>query len=139
MGRSITGLLGCVVSKPVIWSSKHQSSVQTSTFGAEFTALKKAVEEATAIRYHLRSRGVKVEKPTPIYVDNMLVVLNASNPVSTLNKKAIALLYHYTQEHVANNVIEIRKIGSEQNYSDPMTKALNSTNLHGFFYEIQSN
>ena len=83
--------------------------------------------------------GVKVEKPTPIYVDNMSVVLNASNPGSTLNKKAIALSYHYTREHVANNVIEIRKIESEQNYSDPMTKALKSTNLHGFFYEIQSN
>jgi len=69
----------------------------------------------------------------------MSVVLNASNPGSTLNKKAIALLCHYTQEHVTNNVIEIKKIMSEQNYSDPMTKALNSTNLHGFFYEIQSN
>jgi len=138
-GESITGLLGFVGSTPVIWSSKRQSNVQTSTFGAEFTALKKAVEEATAMRYHLRSMGVKVEKPTPIYVDNMLVVLNASNPGSALNKKAIALSYHYTREHVANNVIEIRKIESEQNCSDPMTKALNSTNLHGFFYEIQSN
>ena len=138
-GRSITGLLGFVGSTPVIWSSKRQSSVQTSTFGAEFMALKKAVEEASSIRCHLRSMGVKVEKPTPIYVDNMSVVLNASNPGSTLNKKAIALSYHYTREHMANNVIEIRKIESEQNYSDPMTKALNSANLHGFFYEIQSN
>jgi len=68
-GRSITGLLGFVGSALVIWSSKRQSSVQTSTFGAEFTALKKAVEEATAICYDLRSMGVKVEKPTPIYVD----------------------------------------------------------------------
>ena len=83
--------------------------------------------------------GVKVEKPTPIYVDNMLVVLNASNPGSTLNKKAIGFSYHCMREHVANNVIEIRKIESEQNYSDPMTKALNSTNPHGFFCEIQSN
>jgi len=49
------------------------------------------------------------------------------------------LAYHYTREHVANNVVEIRKIESDQNYSDPMTKALNSTCLHGCFYEIQSN
>jgi len=63
-GRSITGLLEFVGSTLVIWSSKRQSSAQTSTFGAEFTGLKKAVEEATAIRYHLQSMGVKVEKPT---------------------------------------------------------------------------
>ena len=48
-GRSITGLLGFVGSTPVIWSSSRQSSVHTSTFGAEFTALKKAVEESAAL------------------------------------------------------------------------------------------
>ena len=69
----------------------------------------------------------------------MSVLLNASNLGSTLNKKAIALSFHYTREHVANNVIKIRKIESLQNYSDPMTKALNSANLHGFFHKIQSN
>ena len=83
--------------------------------------------------------GVKVEKPTPIYVDDMSAVLNASNRGNTLNKKAIALSHHYTREHVANNVIKIRKIESSQSYSYPMTKSLNSANPHGFFYEIQSN
>ena len=77
-GRSITSLITLVGSTPVIWSSKRQSCVQLSTFGAEFTALKKAVEEAAALRYHLRSMGIKVEKPTPIYIDNMSVVLNGS-------------------------------------------------------------
>ena len=138
-GRSITGLIALVGSTPVIWSYKRQSCVQLSTFGAEFTALKKAVKEAAALRYHLRSMGIKVEKPTPIYVDNMSVVLNASNPGSTLNKKAIALAYHYVREHQANSVIEIRKIPSDQNYGDPFTKALNSTEHGGYFYELQSN
>jgi len=138
-GRSITGLIALVGSTPVIWSSKQQSCVQLSTFGAEFTALKKAVEEAAALRYHLRSMGIKVEKPTPIYVDNMSVVLNASNPGSTLNKKAIALAYHYVREHQANSVVEIRKIPSDQNYEDPFTKALNGTEHGGYFYELQSN
>ena len=32
-GRSITGVFGFVGSTPVIWSSKRQASVQTSTFG----------------------------------------------------------------------------------------------------------
>lgn len=138
-GRSITGLIGLVGSTPIIWSSKRQSCVQLSTFGAEFTALKKAVEDATTIRYHLRSMGVMVEKATPIYVDNMSVVLNASNPGSTLNKKVVALAYHYVREHQANSVIEIRKIESEENYGDPFTKALNSSDFHAYFYELQTN
>jgi len=44
-GGSITGLIALVGSTPVIWSSKRQSCVQLSTFGVEFTALKKAVKE----------------------------------------------------------------------------------------------
>jgi hypothetical protein len=43
MGRSVTGLFCFVGSTPVPWRSKRQASVQTSTFGAEFTMLKKAV------------------------------------------------------------------------------------------------
>eukprot|EP00957_Ditylum_brightwellii_P165922 12633497-Ditylum_brightwellii.AAC.1 len=48
-GRSITGITLVVGSTPVTWSSKQQAAVQTSTFGAEFTALKKAVEEVTKL------------------------------------------------------------------------------------------
>ena len=83
--------------------------------------------------------GVVVNKPTPIWVDNLGVVLNASNPGSTLNKKHIALAYHFVREHVANDVIEIRKIDSKDNYADPFTKALDSKSFHSFFYEVQSN
>jgi hypothetical protein len=64
--------------------------VQTSTYGAEFTALKDGVEEAVTLRYHLRSRGVKISKATPIWVDNMALVLVATKPGSALNKKSIA-------------------------------------------------
>jgi hypothetical protein len=138
-GRSVTGILGLVGSTPTIWSSKRQASVQTSTFGAEFTALKKAAEEAVSLRYHLRSMGVQVTQPTVIWVDNMGVVLNASNPGSTLNKKSIALSYHFIREHAAGKVISIRKIDTKDNYANPMTKALSSTHHHDFFYELQRN
>ena len=138
-GRSVTGLFCFVGCTPVLWKSKQQASVQTSTFGAEFTALKKAVEEVITLRYYLRSMGISVTKPTPIFVDNMGVVLNASNPGSTLNKKSVALSYHFVREHVANDVCEIRKIDSADNFADPFTKALTSNDHHDFFYEVMCN
>jgi hypothetical protein len=137
-GRLVTGLFCFVGSTPVSWRSKRQASVQTSTFGAEFTALKKAVKEGITLHYYLRSMGIKVAKSTQIFVDNMGVVLNASNPGSTLNKESVALSYHFVQEHVANSVIEIRKIDSADNYAeDPFTKALTSNEHHGFFYSMR--
>ena len=50
-GRSITGMICFVGRKPISYISKRQSAVQTPTFGAEFVALKKAVEEAVTLRY----------------------------------------------------------------------------------------
>ena len=93
-------------STPVYWKSTRQTAVQTSTFGAEFTALKTAVEVAITIRYHLRSMGVQVIKPTKIFVDNKSVFMNVANPASTLNKKAIALAHHFVREHQAGGVID---------------------------------
>ena len=113
--------------------------MQTSTFGAEFTALKKAVEEYVMLRYHLRSMGVKVTKPTYIYEDNMGVILNATNPGSTLNKKHVALAYHFVREHVANGVCEIRKVHTSDNFADLFTKALVSSEYHGFYHECMTN
>ena len=138
-GRSITGILAFVGSTPVYWKSTRQTSVQTSTFGSEFTALKKAVEVAVTIRYYLRSMGVKVEEATKIFVDNKSVFLNATNPASSLNKKPIALAYHYVREHQAGGVIKSYHIRSGDNYSDCLTKALNSSLHRGLVYEFMTN
>ena len=67
-GRSSTELFSVVVSTPTTWSSKRQTTVQTSTFGAKVIALKKSAEESVMLRYHLRSMRIKESKPTPVFV-----------------------------------------------------------------------
>jgi hypothetical protein len=70
---------------------------------------------------------------------NMSVVLNASNPGSTLNKKSVALWYQFVREHVANSVADIWKIDLAHNFADPFTRALNSTDHNDFFHEVMCN
>ena len=94
-GRSITGIFGLVGSTPNVWKSKRQPTVQMSTFGAGFMALRTAMEDSVRICYYLRSMGVKVSKPSAIYVDNEGVFLNSVNPSSSLNKKFLALSYNF--------------------------------------------
>ena len=67
------------------------------------------------------------------------VVMNATNPGSPLNKKVIALAYHFVREHQANHVISVRKIHTTDNYSDPWTKAMNSNEFHGFYGNLLCN
>lgn len=83
--------------------------------------------------------GVKVTKATNVFVDNMLVALSSKNPGSPLNKKMVALLYHFVQKHAANGAIIICKIKLEHNYVDAWTKGLNSTAFHEFFHHLLCN
>ena len=128
-----------VGSTPVICKSTRQTSVQTSTFGAELTALKTTVEEVLELRYYMRAMGIEVKDATPIFVDNEGVVLNTTNPASSLNKKALALGYHFVREHQAASVISVRKIDTSDNYGDAMTKPVTSDTFHGFFRELMTN
>jgi len=137
-GRSITGIIAFVGSTPIYWKSTRQTSVQVSTFGSEFTALRKAVEVAITIRYHLRSMGVNIEKPTTIHVDNKSVVINSANPASSLNKKALALSYHFVRQYQAGSVISVQHIRSEDNYADCMTKPLNTTLFRNLVNEFMT-
>ena len=82
--KSVTGLLGFIRFTLVGWLSKRQSSAQTATFGLEFIALKRGIEEAITYWYYLRSFRVKVIKLTAVHEDNLSMLNNSTNPSSSL-------------------------------------------------------
>ena len=49
--RSQTGILLFCNKAPIIWHSKRQNTVEASTFGSEFQAMKNAVELTESLRY----------------------------------------------------------------------------------------
>ena len=59
--RSHTGVIIFVNRAPIIWYSKHQNTVESSTFGSEFVAMRIAVVDLIeALRYKLRMFGVPI-------------------------------------------------------------------------------
>ena len=58
------GVLIFVNRAPIIWYSKRQNTVESSTFGSEFTAMRTAVDLIEALRYKLRMFGVPIEGST---------------------------------------------------------------------------
>ena len=120
--RSRTGILLYVNRAPILWYSKKQTSVETSTFGSEFVALKTATELIKGLRYKLRMMGIPILDATHVLVDNQLVVLNTSRPDSTLKKKSNSIAYHYVRESVAAKEIWIAFQRSEDNHADMLTK-----------------
>ena len=122
--RSQTGILIFINKAPIWWYSKRQSTVETSTFGAEFCAMKVAVEMIEALRYKLRMFGVPIDGATNVFCDNEAVYKNTSVPESTLKKKHHSIAYHRCREAVAAKTIRVAKQGTEKNLADLFTKVL---------------
>ena len=92
--RSQTGILIFCNKAPIHWYSKRQPTVETSTFGAEFCAMKTVVELIEALRYKLRMFGVRLDDAAIIFCDNEAVYKNTVMPESVLRKKHHSIEYH---------------------------------------------
>jgi len=122
--RSQTGILIFVNRAPIIFYSKKQNSVETSTFGSEFTAMKQAVELIKGLRYKLRMFGIPIEGPANIYCDNEAVYRNVAIPESVLSKKMHGISYHFCREAVAAGIVRVAKENTLTNLADLFTKVM---------------
>ena len=122
--RSHTGILIYVQNAPIIWFSKRQNTVESSSFGSEFVALRIAKDLLVALRYKLRMFGVPITGPANVFCDNNGVVKNASIPHSTLAKRHNAINYHAIREAVAAKIIRVGKEDGMTNLADLFTKVL---------------
>jgi hypothetical protein len=120
--RSRTGVLIYLNRSLTVWYSKKQTSIETSTFGAEFSAMKTAVELVEGLRFKLRMMGVPLEDPAMIKGDNMSVIKNSSIPESVLKKKSNSIAYHYVRERVAMGIIDVSHEPTKTNLADVLTK-----------------
>ena len=65
--RSRTGFIVFLNSAPIYWSSKKQTSCETSTYGSELLAMKQATEFVRGLRYKLRMMGIPVDEPAFVF------------------------------------------------------------------------
>lgn len=134
--HSHTGILIYLNCAPIIWYSKAQNTVESSTFGSEFVAMRIAVEMIEALRYKLRMFGIPIEEPTNVFCDNKSVVTNSTVPTSSLKKKHNSIAYHRVREAVAANVLRIAKVHTKENLADLLTKPLGGSDLKTLIQKI---
>ena len=127
--RSLSGyvvFLNRAPRAPVVWYSKGQNTVETSTFSAEFVALKVCLEATEHLRFKLRCFGEPMPqgKPSCVLCDNKSVVKNATNVKSTLNYKHSSVTYHHCRWSVAAGVITLAHVSTHDNIADCFTTRL---------------
>ena len=125
--RSYTGFIIFINRAPIIWYSKRQNTVESSTFSSEFIAMKTCMESIIAMRYKLRMLGVPIDEPADILYDNQSVVNNTSKRKSALNKKHSSVAHHAVRWAVAAEILKTGKIDTDENIANAMTKILSAT------------
>ena len=122
--RSHTGALLMINSAPVTWLSRKQTVVESSTFGAEFIALKTALDLVEALVYKLRMLGVPIDGEARVFCDNEAVVKSGSFPEITLKKKTSSIAFNKVREAIAASKIILYFENGSSNISDLFTKVL---------------
>ena len=122
--KSRSGFLVYLNSALIYWFSKKQTSVESSSFGSEFCAMKLCCEYLCGLRYKLRMMGIPVEGPAYIYGDNQSVLANTSIPESQLKKKSQSIAYHFIREGAARDEWRTAYVNTHENESDLLTKPL---------------
>jgi hypothetical protein len=128
--RSVTGILLLINNTPIIWVSKRQRTVETSTFGSEMIAARMAIDLIIEMRYKLRCLGIRVEKRSELLGDNLSVVVNTTLPSSKIKKKHLSCQIMRIREAIAAGFVRFGHVRSEQNIADILTKPLGPSVFH---------
>ena len=121
-GRAMSGIFHIINQTPIIWFAKKQETVETATYGSEFVAARKAVQQSMALRLTLRYLGVPIHGATRLFGDNQSVVTSGTVPHSQLSKRHHGLSYHYTREAIASGAISFQHIPGDINPADVLSK-----------------
>ena len=130
-GKSQTGYIFIKNRALISWKSAKQTMTATSTNHAELLAFQEASREAVWLRtmQEFLAKQCKMNqkfKPTVIFEDNAACVAQMNTGFIKANrvKHISPHIFGFTQDLIETCQIEIRKIESENNIVDMLTKAL---------------
>jgi hypothetical protein len=104
---------------------KRVCSVEVSSFGSEFVALRIGTEMLKALRYKHKMFGIPLEESANVFCDHQSVVTNLSTPDSVLKRKHNSIAaYHFYREAIASGMMIVRKVASQYDIDDLFTKCL---------------
>ncbi len=131
--RSRTGYVITLGGVPLIWSSKLQTEIATSTMHAEYIALSTSMRELIPVQNVLNDicNALKIERDqatqiATIHEDNegALNLANSPLPKITPHSKHFAVKYHWFREKLTELKVVIKYVKTTYQKADIFTKGL---------------
>ena len=133
--KSTSGSCQFLGRRLVLWYSKKQHSVSTSTAEAEYIVAGSCCAQILWIRNQLRDYGLLLNK-IPIFCDNTSAIAILNNQVQHSRTKHIDIMYHFIREHVMNDIVELHFVPTEQQLADIFTKPLDESTFSRLVCEL---
>ena len=135
-GKAVTGCVHLANKTPIMWYSKKQSTSETATFGAEFTAGRTCMEQIVDLRHTFRYLGIPVHNISYVFGDNETMIQSSSFPYARLHKRHNILSYHYVRSLIARGFIALHHIKSSNNLADVLTKHWSHSSVYNLLRPI---
>ena len=89
----------------MIWFSRQQKRVQSSSFGSKVVALIIGTKLLVSLRYKMRMFGVPIDGYEDIFFNNQYMKKNIILLQSVLNKRHNSICYHILQDAQDTEII----------------------------------
>jgi hypothetical protein len=108
----------------ITWCSQKQKTVALSSCEAEFMAATGAATQALWLRSLYSELTATKPLVVPLYVDNNSTIELMKHPMFHGRNKHIDIKYHFIRQCVERGQIAVRRIGTNEQKADVLTKAL---------------
>ena len=122
--KSTSGFVFFIDSCLVVWCSKKQVTIATSTSVAKYFAMYEATTEAVCLCNLLDDLQIPQKGPTLLCEDNQTAIKLAEDKTSHKRTKHIDVKYKYMHEEQERGTICVVYVPSEENLVDFFTKLL---------------
>ena len=123
-GRAISGHIVYIGNSPIEWRSNLNSHCGTSAQHNEYQGMAAATKSTNWIRFLTYDMGFRSwsAKPSPLMGDNNACITLARDDILTHGNRFYTPDLHYNKESIEQGRTCARKVGTEMNVSDMMTK-----------------